>query len=115
MSEPILVWQSAVCPECQGKVNRTGRGYSVIKGGAYAATPDPRPWKSPIEGLICGCESGPNRRPMNIDWIRNLRDQLPNDVSFYLKQMEIDGRVVIEPFLDGYQHLALPWRSEATR
>lgn len=38
-----LVWQSAVCPECQRRVAADG-GYGVVKGGSYATTPDPRPW-----------------------------------------------------------------------
>ena len=38
----LLVWQSAVCPHCQPRVQRDG-GYAVVKGGAYAgARPDPR-------------------------------------------------------------------------
>jgi hypothetical protein len=30
-----LVWQSAVCPDCQKRVEKDG-GYAVVKGGAYA-------------------------------------------------------------------------------
>jgi len=37
-----LVWQSAVCPDCQKRVARDG-GYGVVKGGAYAnGKKDPR-------------------------------------------------------------------------
>lgn len=36
-----LVWQSAVCPECQEKVKCDG-GYTLVKLGAYAKVPDPR-------------------------------------------------------------------------
>jgi hypothetical protein len=37
-----LVWQSAVCPKCQPKVERDG-GYEVVCGGAYAGQrKDPR-------------------------------------------------------------------------
>jgi len=36
-----LVWQSAVCPECQKRVAKDG-GYDVVVGGAYAMAPDPR-------------------------------------------------------------------------
>ena len=37
-----LVWQSAVCPDCQNRVANDG-GYFVVKGGAYAGTRrDPR-------------------------------------------------------------------------
>ena len=36
-----LVWQSAVCPECQKRVAERG-GYAVVPGGAFAQGPDPR-------------------------------------------------------------------------
>lgn len=39
------VWQSAVCPDCATRVQGDG-GYAVVKGGAYAEVPDPRPWPS---------------------------------------------------------------------
>ena len=52
--------------------------------------------------VIVGCESGPGRRPMNPDWAREIRDQcVEANVPFFLKQMEIDGRVVKMPELDG--------------
>ena len=44
--------------------------------------------------VIAGCESGPKRRPCDPAWLRSLRDQCAEaGVSFWLKQMEIDGRV----------------------
>ena len=36
-----FVWQSAVCPDCKGKVAQDG-GYGVVPGGKYAIGPDPR-------------------------------------------------------------------------
>ena len=52
--------------------------------------------------FICGCESGKNARPMNIDWVRNLRDQCKiAGIPFFLKQMEIDGKLTRMPELDG--------------
>ena len=40
-----------------------------------------------INWVICGGESGPKARPMNPDWVRNLRDQCKADgVPFMLKQ-----------------------------
>lgn len=62
-----------------------------------------------IDGVICGCESGPKRRPTNIDWIRGLRDQCVDaGVPFFLKQMEIKGKLVKMPELDGVVHDQLP-------
>lgn len=52
--------------------------------------------------VICGCESGENARPMNIDWARSLRDQCQAaGVPFFLKQMIVDGKLVKMPELDG--------------
>lgn len=66
-----------------------------------------------IHWAICGVESGPRRRPTNIDWIRSIRDQCSEaGVPFYLKQLEIGGRIVREPELDGRRHVEFP---EVTR
>ena len=55
-----------------------------------------------IDGIFCGCESGSGRRHIDIDCIRNLRDQCVDaGVSFFLKQMEINGKVVHMPEIDG--------------
>jgi protein gp37 len=62
-----------------------------------------------IEWAIVGCESGPHARNMNPDWARSLRDQCQvAGVPFFLKQMEIDGKIVKAPLLDGKQYLELP-------
>ena len=55
-----------------------------------------------IDIVICGTESGPNRRKTPIDCIRNLRDQCVSaGVKFFLKQMEIGGKLAKMPELDG--------------
>jgi len=55
-----------------------------------------------IDGIFCGCESGQNRRHVDIDCIRNLRDQCNfAGIPFFLKQMEINGKVVHMPELGG--------------
>jgi len=60
----------------------------------------------PIDWVITGCESGQNRRHADIEWFRNLRDQcIRARVPFYLKQIEIDNKIVHKPFLDGQQWL----------
>lgn len=47
-----------------------------------------------IDWVVAGCESGPGRRPCKWEWLRDLRDQCKAArVPFYLKQMEVDGRV----------------------
>ena len=55
-----------------------------------------------LDWVICGCESGPNRRPAEIDWIRGLKGQCVSaNVPFFLKQAEINGQLVKMPELDG--------------
>ena len=55
-----------------------------------------------LDWVIAGCESGPGRRPSVVDWFRSLRDQCQEAmVPFFLKQMEVDGKVVHMPELDG--------------
>ena len=55
-----------------------------------------------IDWVICGSESGPKRRECNIEWVCSLRDQCTMaGVPFFLKQMDIDGKFVKMPELDG--------------
>lgn len=62
----------------------------------------PCPDRPKLDWVIAGCESGGNRRPSKIEWFRNLRNQCVNvGVPFFLKQMEINGKVVSMPELDG--------------
>ena len=56
-----------------------------------------------IDWIICGSESGPKRRPAKVEWIRDLKDQCVDaSVPFFLKQMEINGKIVKMPELDGW-------------
>ena len=42
---------------------------------------------SDIDWVIVGGESGPGARPMNIDWVRNIRDKcITNEIPFFFKQ-----------------------------
>jgi len=55
-----------------------------------------------ISWLICGCESGQNRRPTKIEWIVDLKNQCVNaGVPFFLKQMDVGCEVAKMPILDG--------------
>jgi protein gp37 len=41
-----------------------------------------------VDWVICGGESGPGARPMQIDWARSLRNQCQQaGVAFFMKQM----------------------------
>lgn len=45
-----------------------------------------------------------NARPMQINWARNLKDQCGEaNVYFFLKQMNVDGKLVKMPELDGHK------------
>lgn len=59
--------------------------------------------RSPLDWVIVGGESGPNHRPLDLGWVRTLRDQCTAArVSFFFKQVggrtpkaggrELDGR-----------------------
>jgi len=51
-----------------------------------------------IDWLIIGCESGPKRRPCEMEWVRDLIGQAyVADVSVFVKQLDIDGKVSKEP------------------
>ena len=62
-----------------------------------------------LDWVIVGSESGRNRRPAEPDWIRDIRDQcVAAGVSFFLKQMEINGKLQKMPLLDGVLHREYP-------
>jgi protein gp37 len=58
-----------------------------------------------VSWCIVGCESGPHRRPMNLNWARSLRDQaVAAGVPFFLKQADLGrgmGRITKIPAIDG--------------
>jgi protein gp37 len=75
-----------------------------------------------IGWVVQECESGPQRRPFDLAWARQVRDACARaGVPYYLKQIPHGGggqleigeswahRIVEKPFLDGLQHLDLPW------
>ena len=60
------------------------------------------PWLRYIDWAICGCESGPGRRPTEREDIRHLKNQCVSaDIPFFLKQMDVAGAVCSMPKLDG--------------
>jgi protein gp37 len=64
-----------------------------------------------IHWVIVGEESGPGARPMNLDWVRSLRDQcVAAGVSFFFKQAKVGvgGRMVGLPALDGKRWAEYP-------
>ena len=57
------------------------------------------PWLDGIQWVICGAETGPKKRPMNIDWARSIRDQCQDaGIPFFFKKdsagsHELDGEI----------------------
>ncbi len=64
-----------------------------------------------MDWLIVGGESGPDARPMSLDWARSLRDQCAgSNVAFFLKQLGgwPDKQGHAKALLDGVRHTAMP-------
>ena len=56
----------------------------------------------PISWVICGAESGPGARPMDIEWARQIKnDCVAAGTPFFLKQFAQKGRKIPMPELDG--------------
>ena len=59
-------------------------------------------WEPLIDQVIVGDESGPKRRPCQVGWVRDIRDQcVQAGIPFFLKQLHLDGKKVGTPELDG--------------
>jgi protein gp37 len=72
-------------------------------------TPNQPKFVRKIHQVICGAESGPGARAMQLDWARSLRDEcVAAGVPYFLKQAVINGKLTREPFLDGRQWLQFP-------
>ena len=58
-----------------------------------------------LDGVICGAETGPGARPMDLDWARSTRDQCQAaGVKFFFKRDSQGNRE-----LDGRRHEEVPW------
>lgn len=67
------------CPNCRGEkvVPRGNETYSAL------------------DWVIIGAESGSDRRPCNLDWVRRVRDDCKAaNVPLFIKQLHIDGKLV---------------------
>jgi protein gp37 len=82
------------------------REHNALTGARHSAHRDPgKPWVNPeisigesLDWVICGAETGAGKRPMELDWARDLRDQCQAaGVPFFFKKdsdgnRELDGR-----------------------
>lgn len=61
--------------------------------------------------VIAGCESGDNARECDPRWVYNLMKECEQKhIPFFLKQLRINGRLVVTPKLNGKQYLEFPER-----
>jgi protein gp37 len=66
-------------------------------------------WLDVLHWVILGSESGPNRRPIDEDWVRSIRDQCnAAGVPFFYKQVYRNGRRITMPLLDGKEYKEWP-------
>jgi protein gp37 len=62
-----------------------------------------------ITWVVLGGESGHGARPLDLDWVRSIRDQCQRaGVAFFFKQMLEQRRKVSLPMLDGRQWAEIP-------
>ena len=63
-----------------------------------SATWEETPFLYGLDWIIVGCESGPGRRPMELEWAIDLVGQCKAaGVACFVKQVEIDGKVSHDP------------------
>jgi protein gp37 len=79
--------------------------YFTHSNGSYAFKNVPESgrtkWIDLLDWVICGCESGPRRRTMDIEWVRYLKNQcVRSNVPFFFKQKYIGGKKIKMPMLD---------------
>lgn len=84
----------------------------LLTGPRITGPADPNLGRTWVDWVICGGESGPGHRPLDLDHARSLRDQCV-DVPFFFKQ--VGGRTPTTggDLLDGEQLKAFP--AEARR
>lgn len=115
-----LSWLTDRCKSDNGQGDRCTMA-AGHKGNHNALTPtggwgNEGPCESPISGVIVGCESGLNRRPCKLEWVRKVvEDCQAAGVKCYVKQLDIGGKVVkdIERFPEWAQVRHLPWMAES--
>ena len=65
-----------------------------------------------LRWVVVGCESGPNRRPCNIEWVESIVEQcLAANVPVFVKQLDIGGKCVtdINKFPEHLRIRQVPW------
>lgn len=107
MLDPIVLEADWLYPLCINCGCHAARGNDLECDQCGMAMPR-RPGL--IDWVVAGCESGPKRRETKIEWVRDLRDQCAAaGVPFFLKQLDVGGKVASMPELDGVVHDEVPW------
>lgn len=66
-----------------------------------------------VDWVVVGAESGPDRRPCKIEWVRQIVKQCREaGVPVFVKQLDIDGKLVkdISKFPEDLQIRQIPWK-----
>lgn len=83
--EPLLESVRLHCPGCHCCFTSEG---GVLRDGKVCMN------EFEVDGVIVGCESGPNRRPCKIEWIESIVAQCQAaGIKCFVKQVSINGRV----------------------
>ena len=62
-----------------------------------------------LDWIIIGCESGKYKRKCQDTWVKNLINLCQAfDIPVFLKQLEINGKLVKEPEIKGKKYLQYP-------
>lgn len=70
------------------------------------------PEDKPFQWVVVGAESGPNRRPCNLEWVRQIVRQCEIfHISVFVKQLDINGKLEkdITKFPEDLQIRQMPW------
>lgn len=74
----------------------------VVNENGFSDYGGPFSGRDKLNWVICGAESGPGRREMNLYWVEILANQCVGaGVPFFLKQIFINGKKVIMPEIGG--------------
>ena len=69
----------------------------------------PNYYCQPLSWVICGSETGPNARPIEEEWVKNLKDQcVAANVPFFYKQKMVNNKKITLPELEGKQWAEFP-------
>jgi len=90
---------------CEPLLGPLNMEHYLFANDAFDGSPVPNPR---INWVIAGGESGKDWRPMDMDWVRGIRDQcVAADVPFFFKQTA-GMHPIKEPELDGRQWMECP-------